>query len=263
MVIDFHGHAYPAALAAKAIKNMRNSGGSLPAYTAGTLSGALAAADEAGIDALVLLAIATKPHQHVKINNWAAAAASDRIFPFGSVHPDAPNCFEELERIKSMGIKGVKFHPEYQNFFVDEPRMRRLYERIGEMGFITVFHVGYDIRYPEPVRCTPERLARVLPDFGEADVIAAHLGGYMMHKEAEKHLIGKRVYLDTAYSWTRMPLPVTKRLIDDHGADKVLFGSDMPWSSPAREKEYIEGLGLSKEDLYAVLGGNARKLLRI
>ena len=58
--------------------------------------------------------------------------------------------------------------------------MLPIYEKIASLGLITVFHAGVDIGYPDPVHCTPERLAYILPAFGNASVVAAHMGGYFV-----------------------------------------------------------------------------------
>ena len=63
---------------------------------------------------------------------------------FGSVHPSHPDALKELERIHALGIKGIKFHPDYQYFFVDEERMFPIYEKCGKLGLIVVFHAGWD-----------------------------------------------------------------------------------------------------------------------
>ena len=185
------------------------------------------------------------------------------IVPFGSVHHDSPDALSELERLKENGIKGVKLHPDYQGFFADDDKMLPIYEKIGELGMITVFHCGFDIGYPEPVHCTPERLARIMPSFNGSPVVAAHFGGLCARPETLEHLCGKEVYLDTAYCYGMLTPRMAKELIDLHGADKILMGSDAPWNAPWQDIELVKCFGLSPEDEKAVLGENARKLLGI
>ena len=87
------------------------------------------------------------------------------------------------------------------------------------------------------------------------------MGGYLQWYEVEEHLVGKNLYLDTSYAYSRMPSPHAARIIKNHGTSRVLFGSDMPWSGTALEKRFIESLGLSGDEEAAVLGGNAARLL--
>ena len=138
-----------------------------------------------------------------------------------------------------------------------------IYEKIASLGLITLFHCGLDIGMPEPVHCTADRLARVLDVFGDAPVVAAHFGGICSWYATEKYLIGRKLYLDTAYSYGIMPPSVGKRLIAEHGADKILFGSDSPWNSPKAILGLIDLFELSDGEKEAVLGGNAQRLLGI
>jgi predicted TIM-barrel fold metal-dependent hydrolase len=85
----------------------------------------------------------------------------------------------------------------------------------------------------------------------------------MCWKEAYDHLAGLPVFFDTAFCHGHIPLPEAQRLIEKHGADKVLFGSDLPWSDMAGELAFIESLGLGQEDMQKILGGNAAGLLDV
>src|SRR5699024_4764908 len=134
------------------------------------------------------------------------------IIPFGSVHPDSPNALSELERLAKAGIRGIKLHPDYQHFFVDDEKMFPIYKKIAELGFITVFHAGVDIGYPKPVHCTPERLLRVLDLIDDAPVVAAHFGGWLLWDSVLEDLCGTKVYLDTAFSSGKMPPDYAKEL---------------------------------------------------
>lgn len=261
MIIDFHTHAFPDKIVDKAMRTLsRNAGNALP-FTDGRAGDIVRYMDENGLDKSVVLNIATNPRQQRSVNDFAASIDGDRLIAFGSVHPDAPDALEELHRIKELGLRGVKLHPDYQSFFVDDDRLLPIYETIEKLELILVFHAGVDIQFFEPVHCTPERLARVLPVFPSGRVVAAHMGGYMQWYEVEKHLVGKNLYLDTAFSYSRMPSPHAARIIRNHGAAHILFGSDLPWSGPALEKRFIESLALSAEEERDVLGENAGRLL--
>ena len=145
MLIDFHTHAFPPKLAGRAVAQLSRSAGGLEPQTDGTLESLKAVMDADGVDLSVVLTIATNPGQMHKVNDYAFEMdRDDRIVAFGSVHPDAPDALEELERIKAAGLKGVKLHPEYQGFYADEERMRPIYRKISQLGLITLFHAGED-----------------------------------------------------------------------------------------------------------------------
>lgn len=263
-MIDFHVHTFLDPIAAKAIPQIaKKAGGVTPVYS-GAESDLKPALREFGMEKAVVLNIATNPHQQKKVNDFAISlVGDDMLIPFGSVHPDSPDALEELDRLKEAGIKGVKLHPEYQDFFVDEERMFPIYEHIAELGLITVFHAGVDIGFPRPVHCPPERLLRVLDCFGDTPVVAAHFGGWLLWDSVLEELCGTKVYLDTAFSYGRMPPDYAREIIRAHGADHVLLGSDMPWSSSADEARFIQSLGLPAGDEAKILSINAKRLLHI
>lgn len=262
MIVDFHIHSFPDKLAEKAIPSLSAcSGGIKPTYDGkiSSLKGALA---RSGADMGVVLNIATNPKQQKNVNDFAISLVGDpKIIPFGSVHPDSADALSELERLKAAGIQGVKLHPDYQGFFVDEKRMFPIYEKIAELGLITVFHAGVDIGYPEPVHCTPERLLRVLNIFGDAPVVAAHFGGYMLWEEVLQTLCGTKIYFDTAFSYGKMPPKFAEKIIKAHSAERILLGSDMPWSTAQREARLIASLNLSDGETENILYNNAKRLL--
>jgi uncharacterized protein len=74
-------------------------------------------------------------------------------------------------------------------------------------------------------------------------------------------LAGRDVWLDTSYTLGHLPDDEFVSLLRAHGSDRVLFGSDGPWTDPAVEIGRLRGLGLTGGELEAVLGGNAERLL--
>lgn len=264
MIIDFHSHLFPDNIAERALISLvKRSGGIIPCGNA-TVEKMQEIMREQGVDKSVILNIATNPKQQTNVNDFAISLLDyDNIIPFGSVHPDSINVMEELERLKSSGIKGVKLHPDYQNFFVDDDKMFPIYEKIGSLGLITVFHAGVDIGYPETIHCTPQRLNKALKYFNGAPVVAAHWGGYMLYNDILEYLCGKDVYIDTSFSYSKMPPDYAKNIINSHSADRIIFGTDMPWSSPENEIRFINSLDLSDDDYQKIMYINAKRLLNI
>ena len=265
MLIDFHAHIFTDALAPKArAVLMENSHGAYKHCTDMTLAGLLGYMNAHGVDKSVVLPIVTKQHQTETVNRWAADINDgERIVSFGSIFPHTDDYKRDIDLVVSLGLKGIKLHPDYQHFFVDDEKMFPIYKKIAELGFITVFHAGVDIGYPKPVHCTPERLLRVLDLFDDAPVVAAHFGGWLLWDSVLEDLCGTKVYLDTAFSSGKMPPDYAKELIKAHGADKVLLGSDMPWSDTLDEVRFVQSLDLSAEDEEKILSNNAKRLLNI
>lgn len=262
MIIDFHTHCFPESLAPRAMDVLKRRAGMMFTFTDGTARGLVSALRRGDADTGVVLNIATNPRQEHSVNDFALSLLDvPGLIPFGSVHPDSPNREAELERLAAAGIKGVKFHPDYQDFFVDEERMLPLYRKIASLGLITVFHAGSDIGCPPPYHCTPERLARVLPAFEGTPVIAAHWGGLDCVEDTLKYLCGTEVFLDTSFSFGTIPPCLAQRIIERHGAQRIVMGTDLPWNSVEQILGYIDCLGLSPEESEKITGGNACRLL--
>lgn len=263
MVIDFHTHAFPEKIAGRAIEALAFASGGLIPQSKGTVDSLKEEMRKDAVDISVVLGIATNPQQQANVNNFAIEMNKEEgIIAFGSVHPDSPDALYELERIKAMGLKGVKLHPEYQEFFVDDEKMKPIYKKISELGLITVFHAGLDYGYNEPYHCMPENLERALAWFS-SPVVAAHWGGSGCAKQVLKHLCGKDVWFDLSFGYGNMPKSFAQELADKHTPDRLLFGSDMPWHRPSWEKRLIESLDFSSEDKEKIYYKNAAKLLGI
>ncbi|MCL2300093.1 MAG: amidohydrolase family protein, partial [Firmicutes bacterium] len=254
---------FPDAIAAKAMPKLAACGGvRAPAFD-GTAAGLTAAMDRAGIGRCVVANIATNPRQQRPVNDFAISLLGNgRFIPFGSVHPDSPDALDELLRLKNAGIKGIKLHPDYQAFFADEPRVFPIYREAARLGLITLFHAGVDIGLCDPVRCTPARLRAALPQFEGAPVVAAHFGGYLLWREVLEQLCRRDVWFDTSYCAGKMPPPWAREIVEAHGAERILFGTDLPWVNPLDEIEFARTLSGDEEIAGGILGGNAAKLLQ-
>ncbi len=266
MYIDFHTHAFVDAIAERAISKLENtiieSGMPFtPAATRGTVSQLLERLDEWNIDKAVLLPVATKPTQQTTINNWAKEVMGGKLICFGTVHPDAEDVMEELERIKSIGLYGVKMHPDYQNFMANEERILPIYRKCAELGLPVILHAGLDVLSMDCIHCTPQMSADVLEKVPEMTLILAHMGGNECWDDVEKYLIGKNVYLDMAYTEGNLPDEQMLRMFRNHGTDKILFASDCPWHASSREKELLERLPLTDDEKEDISHRNAERLL--
>lgn len=259
-VIDFHAHAFPKKIAEKAIENLE-SHYDVKISCRGGIEDLLQHAREGGIEHLVLLSAATKP-EVVKINNdWLASIAAGQpgfITAFGSLHAGTTDFAEELDRMKTLGLKGIKIHPEFQGFAIDDPRMWPIYEAIGE-EFIVLFHVGD--RFSEASR--PRKLAKVLDTFPMLRVIAAHLGGWSRWDEATECLLTREIYVDTSSTFWCLSKEERVKLMRLHGTDRILFGTDYPFTTQKLEIADFLLLPLSDSEKEKILYGNARQLLNL
>lgn len=261
MIIDFHTHAFPDRIAEQAIKSLSEKSNLNP-FTDGTISDTDKKMKTWGIDRRVMLSIATNPKQQTKVNNFAIEVNNeDTVYAFGSVHPLANDALEELERIKKAGLKGIKLHPEYQEFKIDDEKMYPIYEKCIKLGFILVFHAGKDIAYPDSLNAPPEAINRLSKDFGGAKFVMAHFGSYGLNDLALEYVAGCDFYIDTSFSKGYVKKEMGEAIIKKHGADKVLFGSDCPWADPKETFDFINSFDLTNEEKEKIFYKNALKLL--
>lgn len=263
MVFDTHTHAFPDAIAAATMDLLSQKAG-IPHYHDGTHAALCAHESRGGADRFLLLPIATKPGQMRSVNRWAADRIGGRMLAFGSVHPDDHGLDGELDRVCDFGLRGIKLHPEYQQFYVDDERCLPLYESIFKRGLILVLHMGVDLGYEPPVHGTPEGLAKVLDRFPEGQVIAAHMGGFRMEAEVRDHLAGRRnLWMDTAYVADKMAPGALSSLARQHGADRVLFATDAPWTDFDASLQAVLNAGFTDNELTGILYDNAARLLGV
>lgn len=276
MTIDFHTHCFPDAIAAKALRKLSVAAHMTPC-TDGTAAGLSASTKEAGIDLSVALPVATSPGQVASINEFAARlnerTAETRLFSFGGAHPDDPDWRAHLDQVAARGMKGVKIHPVYQGVDLDDPRYLRILEHAGELGLIVITHAGMDIGFPGVEHCSPEMTLRALRQTGPVTLVLAHMGGWLQWEEVEALLPETSVYLDTAFSTGTAQrtdgedaiLMLNQerflRMTRAFGADRVLFGTDSPWSGQRESLDWLRALPLSEAEREAILGGNAKRLL--
>lgn len=264
-VIDSHVHTFPAKVAQAAVSKLERTSGITP-FTDGTLPDTEAKIKAAGVDHAVLLNIATAPKQQASINRCAQDVNQSThgfFTALGSVHFLAEDALEELNRIHEAGIPGIKLHPDYQNFMIDDERVFPIYQRCLDLGLIVYFHAGWDCYSPDLVHAPPEASRRVLDTFPKLKVVLAHFGGLRQWERVEKSLIGRNVWLDTAMCATFGEPEQMERLFNMHNPDRILLGSDCPWENPMISVNFILKMGLSPEIKKKILSENARRLFGI
>jgi predicted TIM-barrel fold metal-dependent hydrolase len=261
VIIDAHTHIWPDKIAARALA------GTLPdleVFGDGTKAGLLATMDRAGIDRAITLGVANVPAQIEASNRFAGSLDDDRLIGFGSIHADAdPD--ETLESIARHELPGVKVHPIFQGYAIDDPGVLPVYDAFQETGTVVIMHVGAGSTPEVTARSTPEKLAGLIERFPRLKLVACHFGGYRLFDEAEELIAGLPVYLDSSWppSLGLLDPQRVRAFVDRHGPDRILFASDWPMSDPAAEIAAIEALGLSDEHTSMILGDNMAHLLGV
>ncbi len=261
-VIDSHCHIYPEKIAAKAVAGTDKFYDTVAACL-GTPADLLSVNEQAGVDHSIVQSVATTPKQVQSINEFIAAtvnAAPDRLTGLGTLHPNSDDLRGDVEHLISLGLKGVKLHPDIQNFKVDDYRCLKIYELCEEFGLPILMHTG-DKRYDNS---NPNRLIPILEIYDKLVIIGAHFGGWSIWEEASHVLCDiPNLYVDCSSSMPWISDEKTVEIIRRYGAQRVLFGTDYPMWSPVKELDRFMTLPLTDEDKRIILSENVKKVYEL
>lgn len=297
MVIDFHTHVFPSSLAGRALEKLSKSARARN-YLNGTAEALSCSMKESGIDYSVLLPVVTRPEQQEHINSTAIETnqhtAETGLLSFGGIHPDNSDFRHILRRLAESGVRGIKLHPVFQQAYLDDIRYLRIIECACENDLIVLVHAGYDIGYPGNESSSVSHIVSMLNQLHPRRLVLAHMGGWGCWDEVEELIVGREVWLDTAFSLLPVqPAPGTHRRPDEnpplsreqflrmvrrHGTDHILFGTDSPWDDQAKTIAILKAMtlpdnatassasladGLTAEELSGILGNNGAGLLHL
>lgn len=263
-MIDFHTHIFPEKIADRTIAHLASVCNAKPyirPYTNGKEQGLLESMEQAGIDCSVVLPVATSPSQFSSINEYAAKFQEGRIISFGGIHPQSTDYKNELKYIKSLGIKGIKLHPDYQETYFNDILYKRIIAYASELDLMVAVHAGMDPKSPEDIHCTPKMAEEVIREVQPTYLILAHMGGNEMWDEVERRLVGKNVYFDTGVVLDKIDQAQFLRIVQNHGADKILFATDSPWAGQKEYLDYFRTIPMSENEKELILHKNAEGLL--
>jgi len=220
-----------------------------------------------------------KTENHLIIS---ASYSSKRLMPFPAVNPNDKLSVEELEKtLLVQGIKGVKVsHLIPMNFSIDKLINHKLMDIIQENDLILMLHIGTGKELgAELIHNTLDYAIKVAKAYPKVKFIFCHLG--RLHESIQEAFNLENVYMDTAglslhthflqfiakhplgvFKNTN-PTDVVEELVRAGYEDKILFGSDEPYTSYEKQLENIQNANISDEAKNKILYKNAAKLLGI
>ncbi len=259
-VFDVHTHIFPDAIAARVVAQLGEHSGVKPWYD-GSRNGLLASMRQAGIEAALNCPIATRADQVPSVNRWAITQNVWPLLSLGSVHPDCADNPGELQRLADAGLRGIKLHPEYQGFALDDPRMDTAWAACEARRLLVFVHAGEDIGFEPPAHSTPRQFRDLARRYPEMPLVAAHFGGWRQWPDVERDLIGEPVYIDLSFLFGMLPDADIVRLTRRHGVRRVLFGTDAPWRDQQTELETFLRLPFTPAEQQCMLWDNAAELV--
>lgn len=260
-IIDTHAHIYPDAIALKAAKSIGEFY-DIPMDLSGTLSELLSTGEKAGVSRWLVHSVAVTPSRVCSVNDFIMRSVNehpDKLIGFATMHPDFEDVRGELTRAKAGGLKGVKLHPDFQHFCLDDASAIEMFRIGSELGLPFLIHTG-DKRYPYS---EPGRMARALDAVPQLKVICAHLGGWSVWEDAWRELAGRsNVWVDTSSSLYAIPPEDAAAVIRHYGADRVFFGTDYPMWKPDEELARFMAVPLTDEEREMILHKNFERFLK-
>lgn len=217
------------------------------------------AMDDAGIGRAVLFTLAGLFKEYQKHNDEIAAQAArypDRFIPFATVNPrDGDVALREMERcVKDLDFKGFKLHPWMTSFPANSPASLDVARQGEALGVPFIIHSG------TPPTSSPLQIAEMARVAPSTTFILAHMGLPDLWKEAiraaERY---PNILLETAGT----PSLAIRVAVERLGADRVVYGSDMPFGDRCNvffQIQKIRDLHLGSEAESSILCGNAEKL---
>ena len=261
-VIDAHCHIYPEKIAAKAAGATDKFYG-VEGYGKGTVSDLKKICKRDGVDHAIVQSVATTPKQVKSINEFIADEVKKSkgfLTGLGTLHPDSEDLSGDIEHIIDLGLKGVKLHPDIQNFKVDGDKIFQMYEICEKKQLKMLVHTG-DCRYDNS---NPDRVLNVLKSFPRLTFIGAHYGGWSVWEEAVRKLSDfPQFFVDCSSSFCFSEKSDFREMTLKYGAQKVLFGTDYPMWRAKTELERFFALGLSETENRMILSENAKKIFNI
>lgn len=258
-IIDAHCHVYPDKIAAKASRATGNFYELQMDYD-GTVSVLLDVGEKAGVDKYIIQSVATTPAQVRSINEFIRETVDtypDKMYGLGTLHPESDDLSGDVEHLVELGLKGVKLHPDIQQFKLDDYRCLKIYELCEKHRLPMLIHTG-DSRYDYS---NPNRLIPILDIYDRLTIVGAHFGGWSMWEKASELLFDKKNFLvDCSSSFYALTDEQIVGIIRRYTADKVLFGADYPMWNPKGEIERLSSLPLTDEEKEKIFHLNAERV---
>ena len=259
-VINSHCHIYPSKIAARAVEGIGDFY-DLHMSLNGSVDDLIKDGNKVGVVHYLVHSVAITPKQVKSINEFISEevkAHPDLFTGFGTLHPDSEDIEADLDHLIELGLKGVKVHPDFQQFALNEEKAFKMGEAIDERGLPIMIHCG-DFRYEYS---NPEQLKPFLEKFPNMLVIGAHFAGWSMWEEATKELAGTpNLVVDLSSSLYALSPETARELIHAYGADRVLWATDFPMWESESEMAMFDKIDLSDEERNMILYENAAKLL--
>ena len=201
-----------------------------------------------------------------QVEEWIAPY-SGRLYGYIVLNPHYPEIWQrDLETYAANPqFVGVKLHPAWHSCPIDSKPYAAIFKRCEELKLPILAH-SYDPTPDTISPSAPERLARVAQEY-DMQIIMGHMGGNAVRgikacasstSNLSLEISAGRENAGQQYAWDLLRV---RRAVDALGAERVLFGSDMPLVDPAICFGAIRDTDLTPEQHDLIMWKNAARIL--
>lgn len=211
-------------------------------------------------------------------NQWLAGQIrnDDRLIGFGVIDFSRDDFADQVERIKQLGFKGIKLHPAFQKFRVDDENAFAVYRKAEELNLFLSFHTG--VHWHRIQDYNMLLFDEVAYHFKKLRFSMEHLGGYCFFNEGLAVMLNNqydrgnpRLYAGLTSVFDPVgntPWNLNDQKIHDllwqAGNKACIFGLDFPYNGQekiAQAIRHVLELDIPEETKALILGGNLRRVL--
>lgn len=180
-----------------------------------------------------------------------------RFLGYAVPYPHEPDTVrDELNRVLDAGLIAIKLHPSMHNYRATDPGYRVAWEIARERNTFILTHTWKGDQY-----CTPDMLSALAEEFPTVPVLMGHSGGTPAGFPefialAQSH---PNLYLDTTGSYVTGAW--VRQMVAEVGAERVVYGSDIPFIDPRYGLGKVALSGLDDDELDCIMSQNGRRLL--
>ncbi|MFQ6132280.1 MAG: amidohydrolase family protein [Armatimonadota bacterium] len=226
--------------------------------------GLLRSMDLVGIDLAVCSPHRAIAHDYRGGNDEVAAfhrAHPDRVRPYVTINPNYPaeEVADEIGRWRKEGLLlGFKIHPSEMHYAADGEKLVPLWEAAQELGLPVLVHSWASDDY-----ASPATLGKLADRYPAAKVIVAHSATTweMIEQATTEAQRRDNVLLDLTGS-SMLP-GALETMVESVGAEKILFGTDVPFIDPRPQVGRVALARISDDDKRLIFGLNAKRVFGV
>lgn len=163
-IADAHTHVYKDKIAVKASDVIGRFYDTKMSEAEATSAKLIEKGSGIGVDRYLVCSAATTLEQVDIINRFIAGECGQHpeFFGLGTAQQDVQDFEALLDQIEQLGLHGIKLHPDFQKFAIDDERMIPLYKACARRGMTVLFHVGMSAMSGALLRVWCVRFSRCL-----------------------------------------------------------------------------------------------------